>query len=218
MNIIFDLDSTLATIEGIDELARIKGVGDRIVAMTNDAMAGKLPLDQVFKKRLEIINPTPKDLQQIANLYLQNLTLHIKHTIKALQTPQNKLFIVTGGYYECAYPVAKYLGIKNLYANKLLFKGDKYLGLDEEIPLWKNGGKGEVVNLIKDKYPGYTVMIGDGYSDYEAGADKFICYAGVVERPEVTNLADEVIYDIRDLKDLLLPRELTINELVFAFV
>ena len=47
------------------------------------------------------------------------------------------------------------------------------------------------------------VMVGDGATDLEArqpgGADIFIGYGGVVERPSVASKADWYIYNIRDL-------------------
>lgn len=56
------------------------------------------------------------------------------------------------------------------------FVGD-YAGFDEKEPTSKNGGKAEVISMLKDKY-GYTklIMIGDGITDLEAcpPADAFI--------------------------------------------
>ena len=50
-------------------------------------------------------------------------------------------------------------------------------------------------------------MVGDGATDLEArqpgGADIFIGYGGVVERPSVASKADWYIYKIRDLSDAL---------------
>ena len=46
-------------------------------------------------------------------------------------------------------------------------------------------------------------MVGDGATDLEArqpgGADIFIGYGGVVERPSIAAKADWYMYDIRDL-------------------
>ena len=46
-------------------------------------------------------------------------------------------------------------------------------------------------------------MVGDGATDLEArqpgGADIFIGYGGVVERPSIAAKADWYVYDIRDL-------------------
>ena len=54
-----DCDSTLSTIEGIDELARGKG-GDvfaRVVELTHAAMNGEIPIGEVFPRRMEMIRP-----------------------------------------------------------------------------------------------------------------------------------------------------------------
>lgn len=52
-----------------------------------------------------------------------------------------------------------------------------YAGFDDKEPTSKNGGKAEVINMLKEKY-GYTklFMIGDGITDLEAcpPADAFI--------------------------------------------
>ena len=53
----------------------------------------------------------------------------------------------------------------------------------------------------------YLVMVGDGATDLEArqpgGADIFIGYGGVVERPSIAGKADWYIYKIRDLLEAL---------------
>lgn len=62
------------------------------------------------------------------------------------------------------------------FYNVVYFIGD-YAGFDEKEPTSKNGGKAEVITLLKEKY-GYTklFMIGDGITDLEAcpPADAFI--------------------------------------------
>ena len=42
--VVFDWDSTLVTVEGIDELARLKGKAEFIAKLTGDAMNGKISL------------------------------------------------------------------------------------------------------------------------------------------------------------------------------
>ena len=57
-HVIFDCDSTLSRIEGIDELADIAGVTRQVRQMTDAAMAGEIGLEEVYGKRLELIKPT----------------------------------------------------------------------------------------------------------------------------------------------------------------
>ena len=62
--LVFDVDSTLASIEGIDELA-----GDRrpeIAALTTRAMAGEIKLEDVYAKRLALLAPSRGAVEVLA--------------------------------------------------------------------------------------------------------------------------------------------------------
>ena len=54
--VVFDCDSTLSAIEGVDELAGEKR--DEVEALTRRAMNGELSLDQVYGERLDLILAT----------------------------------------------------------------------------------------------------------------------------------------------------------------
>ena len=67
--VFFDCDSTLTSVEGIDELARLKGKGWRVSVLTDKAMDGKLDLEEVYERRLRAIYPTREQVRQIAQVY-----------------------------------------------------------------------------------------------------------------------------------------------------
>ena len=71
--LLIDCDSTLSALEGIDELGRLKGpdVFRRVEEMTHDAMEGRLAVEAVFGRRLEIIQPRVDDLRQVGQRYLE---------------------------------------------------------------------------------------------------------------------------------------------------
>lgn len=199
MNIIFDLDSTLTTIEGIDELGAMKNMQEHIKNLTDRAMAGEISLDAVFHERLSLIQPTKTDLEMVGQLYLANITPNAKEVVSKLKN-YHRLFIVSGGYDLCVKPVAEYLEIENFYANRIHFdENGNYVGLYTSIPLWRDGGKAVLVQEIKKNYPVKTIMIGDGISDLEAGADQFIYFAGVVHRQAVADKAQQIMYDLAEL-------------------
>ncbi len=66
--VVLDADSTLAGIEGIDWLAARRGpeVQQSVEALTTQAMDGRLALDQVYTRRLALIEPTSLDLHALA--------------------------------------------------------------------------------------------------------------------------------------------------------
>src|SRR5260221_13876307 len=67
--IFFDCDSTLSAIEGVDELARLKGKEGRVGLLTQKAMDGDLDLADVYGKRLRAIRPTRGQLAAIEQMY-----------------------------------------------------------------------------------------------------------------------------------------------------
>lgn len=189
-NVIFDLDSTLTPIEGIDVLGEIRGIGTEISSITKLAMEGLLPLDDAFVRRLEMTKPTRRDLKLMARKYLDNITPGAIEVINKLRDEGKNVFVVTGGYAEAIYPLTDCLGIPrvNVYANEIFFddKGE-FVGLNKNIPLWKQYGKLEIVKKIKKEFPGGTVMIGDGMSDLEAAkaTEVFIYFGGYVRRRQI---------------------------------
>ena len=86
--ICFDCDSTLSAIEGVDELARLRGpaVLGRVEQMTNDAMEGLVPLESVFGRRLEIIEPRAEDVAAVGQRYVETVEPTARETIAKLVT------------------------------------------------------------------------------------------------------------------------------------
>jgi len=70
--LLFDCDSTLSAIEGIDELGRLRGpeVFQAVEDMTTKAMDGSTPMESIFAKRLDMIKPTLKELESIGQKYI----------------------------------------------------------------------------------------------------------------------------------------------------
>src|SRR5690554_6329434 len=92
--VVFDCDSTLAGIEGIDELA-----GDRIAevrALTDAAMRGDVPLEEVYGRRLEIIRPTREQIDALGRLYVERLVEDAADTVAALLWLGKDVRVISG--------------------------------------------------------------------------------------------------------------------------
>ena len=81
-SVVFDCDSTLSAIEGIDELAAEHA--DEIRGLTDAAMDGSLPLVEVYGRRLEIIRPTRQAVDDLSTLYIQRLVEDARETVAGL--------------------------------------------------------------------------------------------------------------------------------------
>jgi phosphoserine phosphatase len=206
---IFDCDSTLSAIEGIDELARVRGpqVFAEVEAMTNAAMEGKIAVEDVFARRLAIIQPRRADVVAVGRQYVERVEPTALATIQQLKAAGWTPIILSGGFRQVIEPLAAHLGIARVEAVDLRFDaGGQYLGFDESYPTTRSGGKPErIVELKRELAATRTVMVGDGASDLEARdeVDLFVGFGRYTERAKVKAGAHAFIHSLADLPPLL---------------
>ncbi|WP_367874347.1 HAD-IB family phosphatase [Luteolibacter sp. Populi] len=192
----FDCDSTLSSIEGIDELGRARGpeVFAMVEHLTNAAMNGEVPIGEVFGRRMEIIRPDRATADAVAQLYVDTMVPGTAEVIVDLKRKGWTPVILSGGFEPLIRPLAKVLGIDHVEAVPLYFDPEgNYAGYGNSYPTTRNGGKPEVVREWKQAtLPEAVIMMGDGISDLEAKpeVDLFIGFGGVVARKPVQEGAD----------------------------
>ena len=212
----FDVDSTVCVEEAIDELAKFQQVGALVEAITRNAMGGNMSFRTALQARLNLIQPTSSRLEQFLINHPSQLTDGIAELIDLLHERKIPVYLITGGFHSIVDPVAKKLNIpsKNVFANRLLFNEDTgaYMGFDEDEMTSDSGGKGRVIEYLKEKY-GYQrlIMIGDGATDMEADADGFIGFGGNVVREKVRDGAAWFVTSFYQLIDELRNNSLTGN-------
>jgi phosphoserine phosphatase len=202
----FDVDSTVIKEEGIDELARYCGKGAEVSKLTKEAMGGAMTFQEALRKRLDIINPTQKQIKEFLISHPSTLSPGVKEVINHLKSKHIPIYLVTGGFDCLIEPIAKDVGIPmdHVFANKLMFYfNGAYAGFDTNQPTSRSGGKGEAISIIK-RQSGKNLnitMIGDGATDLEASppADNFIGYGGNVVREEVRNRSQYYVTDFTKL-------------------
>jgi phosphoserine phosphatase len=197
----FDVDSTLVTIEGIDVLA---DGNPEIAKLTDAAMNGEIPLDQVYAKRLEMIRPSKDRVDQLGAAYLQSLVDGAAETIATLRENGVIVHLITAGIEQAILPLANslHLNPRNVHAVKLTFDAvGNYKDFDRRSFLTRPGGKELVVRDIRARSHGKVAFIGDGVSDLEAkpAVDLFIGFGGVVVRPRVKENADLYVTNLSDV-------------------
>ncbi|XP_062328549.1 phosphoserine phosphatase [Osmerus eperlanus] len=187
----FDVDSTVIREEGIDELAKFCGVGDAVTEMTRKAMGGSVTFQKALMDRLSIIRCSREQVNKLITDHPPQLTTGIKELVDNLHQRNVNVFLISGGFRCIVEHVASQLSIPlhHVYANRLKFYfNGEYAGFDESQPTAESGGKGRVINMLKEQY-GFkdVVMIGDGATDLEAcpPASAFIGFGGNVVRPQV---------------------------------
>ena len=203
--ILFDCDSTLSAIEGIDELARGRGptVFARVEAMTRDAMEGRIPVEEVFARRLDIIRPRLADVVAVGRQYVEQVEPTARAAIAELKAAGWTPVILSGGFRQAIAPLAKHLGIARVEAVGLFFDaaGD-YTGYDDKYPSTRSGGKPlRIAELQHELAPERTVMVGDGVSDLETKpvVDLFVGFGRYTLRAKVKAQAKVFLLSLADL-------------------
>jgi len=211
--IFFDCDSTLSTIEGIDELAKLKGKEWRVGLLTQKAMDGELDLQEVYGKRLQAIRPTRGELKAVEERYWETLVPDVVEVLEALKFLGKTIFIISGGLAEPVKGFGKRLGIPQeriraveLEYNELSGEWWKYhepqtqnrqAYLDyNEGPLTVSSGKPYIIEDLAHDLHGRRLMVGDGSSDLATRnvVDLFVGFGGVVSRQKVLNEAEAFIH------------------------
>jgi D-3-phosphoglycerate dehydrogenase len=207
--VIFDCDSTLVTVEGIDELARLKGQAEHIAGLTQRAMEGRIPLEQVYAERLARLQPTRAELAEIGRLYRSHVAPDAAEVVAALRHAGVEVFIVSGGLLPAVLELAGLLDVPaaNVRAVRVeldqltgewweylrhRFAGnpaERYLAF-APTPLAETNGKLAVVREIGAGKR--TMLVGDGVTDLAAkGAVRlFVGFGGVVRREAVAEGAE----------------------------
>lgn len=209
-----DCDSTLTSIEGIDELGRLKGpeVYAQVEELTHLAMNGSIPLGDVFSKRLELIRPTANECREVASQYIETVDPSAKEAVRVCQELGWQVTILSGGFVPCIRPLADFLGISSVCAVPLLFDQEgHYIDFDRSAPTSRNGGKPEVIASYKAQKAGpiFSCMVGDGISDHETSSevDQFVACFTFVKRDKVADLASHSLTSLSQLPQML-PRRI----------
>jgi phosphoserine phosphatase len=114
----FDMDSTLIQAEVIDELAKMAGVGDQVVLITEAAMRGELDFKKSFTRRVGLLRGLPEHriLELLDRIPLVEGADRLIGTLKMLGY---KTAILSGGFTFFARHLQSQLGIDYVFANEL---------------------------------------------------------------------------------------------------
>jgi phosphoserine phosphatase len=207
--ICFDCDSTLSSLEGIDELARLRGpaICAQVVALTEDAMNGRIRIEEIFGLRLEAIRPTREDAAAVGRGYLGSVEPTARDTVAAVRAAGWTPVIISGGFRQAIRPLADFLGIERVEAVDLFFNADgTYKGYDAAYPSTRSGGKLDIIASLRAEFrPERVVMVGDGVSDLEVkpAVDLFVGFGGFATRERVKREAAAFVTSLSAVPALL---------------
>ena len=175
-----DMDSTLITIECIDELGVLAGRGAEIAAITEQAMRGEIAdYKESLRRRVALLAGQPEaSLEQVYRNKLQ-LTPGAEALIKTCKDHDVKLLLVSGGFTFFTGRLKERLGLDYTISNVLEVKDGKLTGklLGDIVDADAKASKFRQVmkELHADKQN--TVAIGDGANDLKMMAEAGVSIA-----------------------------------------
>ena len=208
--VILDVDSTVSGIEGIDWLAVRRGnaVGREVRALTDRAMNGEIPLDEVYGARLDVVRPSRADIGELAKAYIGAIEPGCVEAVHALRDAAVVVKLVSGGLRPAILPLADHLAIaaEHVHAVDVYFdSAGAYAGFESTSPMSTAAGKRTLVEALRLGRP--VLAMGDGSTDLamRPAVDRFVCFAGFVRREQVAAHTDAVIDTFDQLLELVIP-------------
>lgn len=206
---VLDVDSTLAGVEGIDWLAALRGPEAEALSaeLTDKAMQGLIPLEEIYGRRLSSVRPTRAEIEALSRVYVQRMAPMARETVAYLREEGVHLTIASGGFHQAILPLAAELGLdaEQVHAVRLRFDDQgEYAGFDEDSLLARQYGKRETIAGLGLTAP--VLAVGDGITDSEIRevADAFAVFTGFIRRESVIAKADHVLESFDQLRELVI--------------
>jgi len=210
---IFDVDSTVISRESLDEIlllslqknSKKEEKMKEIEHITQQGMNGEITMRSSLSSRLRIAEISQKHIDTVTQQMNTFITQGIEEAMEYIQKKGGNIFLVSGGFLENILPLAVHLHIpsEHCFGNTFLKKEGKVVGVDEENPLSRNGGKSVVIQkYIRPHVSGKIISIGDGISDAETFlqgySDEFWGFFLHVSRPALAKKATKSFFSSED--------------------
>jgi phosphoserine phosphatase len=190
-----DMDSTLITIECIDEIADFAGIKQEVTAITAAAMRGELNFAESLARRVGLLKGLP--VSELERVYVERLALSngAERMLQEFRKIGAKTLLVSGGFTFFTDRLAERLAFDETSANTLEIDGGRLTGRVVP-PIVDGETKAARLAAMRRRHAGangIVVAIGDGANDVPMlnAADISIAYrAKPVVRAQATYAID----------------------------
>ncbi|NRD90639.1 phosphoserine phosphatase SerB [Sphingopyxis sp. BSNA05] len=117
--LISDMDSTMITVECIDELADYAGIKSEIAAITERAMQGELDFEEALRGRVALLKGLETAAIQLCLDERVRIMPGAETLVRTMARVGATTILVSGGFTKFAKPVAQAIGFESFHANVL---------------------------------------------------------------------------------------------------
>lgn len=162
-----DMDSTLITIECIDEIADMQGLKPQVAEITEAAMRGELDFAASLTRRVALLEGLAASALQ--RVYDERLTLSegAAGMLAAVQAAGLKTLLVSGGFTFFTDRLKERLGLDYTHANVLEVEGGRLTGRVTGGIVDAEGKRDTVLRVCAEMGidPKQAIVMGDGAND-----------------------------------------------------
>jgi phosphoserine phosphatase len=164
-----DMDSTLITIECIDEIADMQGLKPQVSAITEAAMRGELDFSESLKRRVALLEGLP--VEALERVYEERLRLSMgaQAMLDGVQVAGLKTLLVSGGFTFFTERLQARLKLDYAHANVLEAADGKLTGrvLGGIVDAGEKRRTVERVCAELGIAPQQAIVMGDGANDLQ---------------------------------------------------
>jgi len=165
--LVADMDSTMITIECIDELADYAGIKPQIAEVTERAMRGELDFESALDARVALLKGLEESAIDRCHAERVALMPGARMLIQTMKAHGARTILVSGGFTVFADKVAEAIGFDRAISNRLGLSGGMLDGTVAR-PIVGASTKRETLVAERDALgltPGQTLAVGDGAND-----------------------------------------------------
>ena len=165
--LVADMDSTMITVECIDELADYAGLKTEVAEITERAMQGELDFESALDARVALLAGLDAEMIDRCREERVKLTPGATTLVRTMRAKGATCLLVSGGFTRFAEPVAEAIGFNRALANELLIEDGRLTGKARR-PIVGAAAKRDALNetmaqLGVDRAE--TMAVGDGAND-----------------------------------------------------
>lgn len=162
-----DMDSTMITVECIDELADYAGLKAEIAAVTERAMRGELDFAQALTGRVALLAGLDAAMIERCRKERVQLMPGARALVRTLRSRGARTILVSGGFTPFAEPVAAEIGFDRAVANILHIEAGKLVGTVGQPIVDAARKRHELIEAAWEQGMAreQTLAIGDGAND-----------------------------------------------------
>lgn len=165
--IIADMDSTMITVECIDELADYAGLKPQIAAITERAMRGEIDFRAALAERVGLLGGMAESTLVDCRMERVRLTRGARTLVQTMKAHGAWSVLISGGFMPFAGPVGEAIGFDKVVANELEIANGRLTGKVLE-PIVDSAAKLETLKAEAAKHGlplAETLAVGDGAND-----------------------------------------------------